>query len=147
MTRRALAIAAACSLLALTLQGALAQPPFRAYLPLVNQPSGPPATVRFGATLAGGALGGVAASFPAGSPALYYEVTVEGAAGRPFTLEWTVNGQRRSELDRAGTLPADGGPYLGGIALSTSAPLPAGAYRLRVFIDGLPSGEGQASIQ
>jgi hypothetical protein len=141
------------ALLALGLGGVRAEPAApaqlspRVYLPALSLSAGPPATVRFGASLVGGELGGVAESFSAGRAALYYEVSVAGGAGLPFSLEWSLDGVRRPELDRSGALPADGRPYQSGIALSTAAPLPAGAYRLRVFVGGLPAGVGTARIE
>lgn len=145
-----LALGALCAVLALGTgraeQGAPAQNA-RVYLPSVTQPAGPPATVRFGAGLAGGALTGVGTSFPAGLPALYYEVTVAEGAGRPFRLEWIIAGTRRPELDRAGVLAADGAPLTGGIVRSTGEPLPPGDYALRVFVDGGRSGAGQARVE
>lgn len=152
MTRRAalLALVAVCVALALTParaeQGAPAQT-FRVYLPLVAQPPGPPATVRFGSGLAGGALSGVGASFPAGLRTLYYEVAAPAGGGLPFRLQWSVGGVRRPELDRAGFLPTDGAPLTGGIARSTGEPLPPGEYAVRVFVGGPLVGEGQARIE
>jgi hypothetical protein len=137
----------ALALAALALGVARAQAPARTYLPLVSQPAGPPAAVRFGTGLAGGELTGPGTTFGPGLTALYYEVTVADAVGQPFRLEWTVAGARRPELDRVGALPADGGPLAGAIALSTSAPLPQGPYLLRVYVGGLNSGSGQATIQ
>jgi hypothetical protein len=119
----------------------------RVFLPQIGQPAAPPATVRFGSGLSGGALSGVGTSFPAGLPALYYEVTVADGAGLPFRLEWTIAGTRRPELDRAGLLPADGTPLTGGITRSTGEPLPAGVYTLRVLVEGLYSGTGQARLE
>jgi hypothetical protein len=157
MMRHALraALVALCALLALTLQTAFgapggpgpAQASLRVFLPVVSQAAGPPATIRFGSGIVGGQLLGAADSFSFGRTTLYYEVGVEGGAGQPYREEWSVNGQRRPELDRAGTLPPTGQPYLSGIALSTAAPLPRGAYQLRVFVGGLSSGVGQAMIE
>ncbi|MEI8165858.1 MAG: hypothetical protein WCG26_05745 [Chloroflexales bacterium] len=149
------ALVALCALLALTLQTAhgepsapgLAQASFRTFLPIVSLPAGPPATIRFGTEIVGGQLIGVATSFTFGRTALYYDVSVEGGAGLPYREEWSLNGQRRPELDRAGTLPPTSGVYASGIALSTSALLPRGVYQLRLFVGDLPSGVGQATIQ
>ncbi|NTU83163.1 MAG: hypothetical protein HGA45_27965 [Chloroflexales bacterium] len=149
------ALVAVCALLALTLQTVYGEPAgpgpaqagARVFLPVLSQPAGPPATVRFGTGIIAGQLIGEAASFAYGRTTLYYEVSVDSAAGQPYREEWSVNGQRRPELDRSGRLPPTGEPYASGIALSTSQPLPRGTYQLRVFVSGMISGLGQATIQ
>jgi hypothetical protein len=119
----------------------------RLFLPAIQLPERPPTSVRFGAGLVDGALTGEAEAFAYGITALFYQVEVAGAAGRPFREEWLVDGVRRPELDRAGTLPPDSFSYASGITLSTGAPLPRGVYELRLFVDGILSGSGLATIR
>jgi hypothetical protein len=124
-----------------------AQQSLRLHLPLLQHPPGPPTTISFGTAQADGQLIGEATSFSFGITALHYRVSVVGAVGRPFREEWTIDGVARPELARSGVLPAGEAAYLSAIALSTGAPLPRGAYRLRLLVDGLVGGEAQATIQ
>lgn len=150
ISRTTPALICALALLALATAGASAAPTQQAtriYLPVVRQLTAPPTAVRFGTGQAGGALSGAGVAFDAGLTALFYEVTVEGGAGLPFRLEWSVDGRRLPELDRAAAMPPGGGPFISAIALSTGAPLPPGAYTLRVFVGGPLAAEGQATIR
>lgn len=145
-----IALMALCAALALTAAHAQPTAPTQItqlYLPMIGQATGPPATVRFGTGLSGGVLSGAATTFPAGLPALYYEISITDGEGQPFRLEWTIDGVRRPELDRDGLVPAAGAPVTGGIARSTGDPLPQGVYALRIYVGGLPSGQGQARIE
>lgn len=152
---RALVAATLCAALALLApptqaqhaDPAPAQAAQRLFLPLIGQPEVLPTAIRFGTGIVDAALVGAATSFAAGRTTLFYEVAVAGGAGRTLRLEWTINGVRQPGLDRTVTLAADGAPFLGGIGLSSGAPLPIGNYELRAFVSGALAGQGQARIE
>lgn len=122
------------------------QAPVRAYLAAVLV-DGPQATIGFGTGSGAGGLTGEASAFAFGLGRLYYRVDVPRGAGQPFREEWTVNGVRRPELDRSGSVPATSTTLTSAIALSTGNPLPRGSYQLRFVVGGIVAGEAQARIE
>lgn len=124
-----------------------AQPlPWRVLLPIVSKALSASATVRFGASRLDDQLGESGERFTFGLTTLYYEVTVSGDTDGLLREQWLLNGQVQPGLDRSVSVPSSGGSYISGIAQSTSAPLPAGSYELRLLVGDALIGLGRAEI-
>src|SRR5262245_59118745 len=68
------------------------------FLPIIIRPIS--ATITFGATVNNNGIPTPPIThFPAGSRKIYYNAAVVGGAGKPYRLEWTLNGTRQPGID------------------------------------------------
>jgi hypothetical protein len=103
------------------------------WLPHIVAP-GPLLQITFYGQL-GDTLTGPGRQFPSGVTGLFYEIQITRAAGMRFREEWQLNGRLQPQLGAEGTIPGSPATRTNTILLGNGGPLPAGAYRLRFFID------------
>jgi hypothetical protein len=120
------------------------------YLPLITRSPG--VNIQFGSVIdAQKNLLDPGTVFPYGITYLYYRYTVEGASGRPYRAEWTIDGVRQPQLDESGLIPSASAifpSYLCSVTLGPcGVPLPRGAYQVSFFIDDIFRQEATATIQ
>jgi|GEM_PF-6839340 len=124
----------------------------KTYLPVVVL--SPTATVTFGTTIdSNGVPNPPLTVLPAGSRKLYYNAAIRAAQGKPYRLEWSINGQRQPGIDHTGTVPSNSA-NINGLICVTATPtcdnptgtLPTGTYLLRVFVDNVLITEGTVTV-
>jgi hypothetical protein len=90
------------------------------------------------------------ASFLYGLKQLGVSSTVNGGVGQPWRLEWTIGGQRQTDLDRSGTIA---GPsevvamtVVYGVNGLCGEAVPRGTYQVRLFLSDSLYQEATATI-
>ena len=91
------------------------------------------------------------ATFGYGLRELYLLETIQGANGKSFKVEWTIDGNRITDLDETGAVPSNAYNYssviMYGVGGNCGSAVPRGTYSIKFYIDGQLFKQGQAVIR